>query len=273
MNDALRVIGVHGVPRSGTTWLGQIFNSHADVAYRFQPLFSYAFKSRLDPHSSAAQISEFFHDIYSTEDDFVLQKGEADLSKMTVRFSKSPHPTNLVYKEVRYHHILENLLLSSTDVRIVGIIRLPCAVIQSWVNAPREFKKEWNILEEWRLAAKKNQGRPEEFYGFAKWKEVAELFLRLQVSYPDRFLLVKYAELIASPMVEVQRIFGFCGLSLGDQTRKFIEASRSRDDGNPYGVFRNHTRDDKWLNRLPNQISSAIMSELRGTELEMFLET
>ena len=39
-----RIISIHGVPRSGTSWLGQILDSSPKVRYKFQPLFSYAFK-------------------------------------------------------------------------------------------------------------------------------------------------------------------------------------------------------------------------------------
>ena len=37
----MKNVAIFGVPRSGTSWLGQIFNSSPMVAYRFQPLFSY----------------------------------------------------------------------------------------------------------------------------------------------------------------------------------------------------------------------------------------
>jgi len=65
---------IFGVPRSGTSWLGQIFNSSPNVAYRFQPLFSYAFKSRLNEHSTADDIENFSRDILNTSDEFVTQK-------------------------------------------------------------------------------------------------------------------------------------------------------------------------------------------------------
>ena len=44
MMAAMRHLALFGCPRSGTSWLGQIFNSAPDVAYRYQPLFSYEFK-------------------------------------------------------------------------------------------------------------------------------------------------------------------------------------------------------------------------------------
>lgn len=72
-------------------------------------------------------------------------------------------------------------------------------MINSWLNAPKEFKKElgWEELEEWRYAPKKNSVGLEEFNGFEKWKEVAHLFEKLQIKFPDRFYLIKYDDLIS----------------------------------------------------------------------------
>ena len=58
-------LAIFGVPRSGTSWLSQIFNSHPDVAMRFQPLFSYSHKGRVSEDSSSEEISEFFDELVS----------------------------------------------------------------------------------------------------------------------------------------------------------------------------------------------------------------
>lgn len=48
-----------GVPRSGTSWLSQIFNSHPSIVMRFQPLFSFGHKGRLSENSSESDIALF----------------------------------------------------------------------------------------------------------------------------------------------------------------------------------------------------------------------
>ena len=53
-------IALHSVPRSGSTWLGEILNSSENVKYCFQPLFSYKFKNFLDERSSKDDINNFF---------------------------------------------------------------------------------------------------------------------------------------------------------------------------------------------------------------------
>ena len=77
---------------------------------------------------------------------------------------------------MRKNKYLETLLKEDTDFRLVGIVRNPMATLWSWKNAPNEFKKDWNFETEWQNANLKNQGLEENFYGYMKWKEVANLF-------------------------------------------------------------------------------------------------
>src|SRR5690606_6469057 len=201
-HDALpifQVIAIHGAPRSGTSWLGQVFNSHPQVQYRYQPLFSYAFKGRVGAHSSRQEFLDLFADLATTEDDFVLQRGKAALAGYQMSFPKA-EPTHLVYKEVRYHGVLERMLDEVSEARLVAIVRDPRDVIGSWLKAPREFQPGWNIANEWRDALSKNAGKEENWYGFSRWKELARLFDSLAGRHPDRVLVVRYEELLAAPL-------------------------------------------------------------------------
>lgn len=263
MSSIERVVAIHGVPRSGTSWLGQILNSSPSVAFRFQPLFSYAFKDRIGPRSTREEILQFFSEIYDSEDDFLLQ-AEQIARGAYPDFSKSGNPTHLVMKHVRYHHILENVIIQVPEVLIVGILRHPCAVLNSWLQAPREFNPSWDEMEEWQFAQSKNQGRPEEFYGFQKWKEVAKLFVRLRLDYPRNFLLVKYAELNEKPVPLTEKIFSFCGLEVGEQTRTFIAESRSKNHPHVNAVYRKMNNNRKWTSELDPRISQAIIEDVRN---------
>ena len=40
-----KVIAIFGMPRSGTSFLGQILDSSPSVAYRLEPIFSYKLKN------------------------------------------------------------------------------------------------------------------------------------------------------------------------------------------------------------------------------------
>ena len=268
----LQKIALHGVPRSGTTWLGSILDSSPNVAYRFQPLFSYGHKSFLNENSSIDDINIFFENILNTNDDFVLQKDA--IKKGLVPAFKKENITHIVYKEVRYHHIIQNLLEKDNNIKVIGIVRNPKSVISSWYNAPKEFKKdEWNLMEEWKYANKKNLNRKEEFNGYIKWKEVANLFLQLKENYPDRFLLVKYDTLLNETINTINELFDFCRLELTGQTMDFINDSQKKDfSKDAYAVYRSNQTDDKWKTSLPQEIIKEIDKDLSGTILEKFIE-
>lgn len=266
----MKKIGIFGTPRSGTSWLGHIFNSHPDVALRFQPLFSYGHKGSLSEHSSTEEIWTFFEEILYTLDAFVTMTSE--MQKNYPVFQKSALPTHIVFKETRYLHVIENMLAQCSEVKIIGIVRNPLAVLASWVSAPKEFNSEWDINSEWRWAPSKNQNRPEEFYGFDKWKESAEAFLRFKIKFPQQFLLVCYDELNRAPLDTTRKLFDFCGLQVCDQVRDFLDASKSRHDPDPYSVFRAKASDDRWQDVLPDEIAKKIMLELKNTPLGIFLQ-
>lgn len=277
-------VAIHSVPRSGSSWLGAIFDSSPKVAYRFQPLFSYAFKARLDEHSTADQVRIFYEDILKTDDQFVLQrdnsKGE-DIKMpggVSARFvdnmRQRPSISHVVYKEVRYHHIVKNLLEVDPEIRVIGLVRNPLGVINSFLKNPREFRADlgWIAEEEWRHAQKKNRGRIEEYNGFEKWIEATKLFLELEREYSDRFMLVRYADLLEDTVGQVKAIFAFCNLPFDVSVSKFISDSRSRNEGDGYSTYKVRNMDDTWKKELPDAIVNSILVDLRKYELGTFLD-
>ena len=271
MSPALHAVAIHGAPRSGTSWLGQLFNSCPTVAYRYQPFFSHAFRGRIGEASDAGAIGAFFSDLVDTTDDFVLQQGAGSLAAAPPAFDKV-RPTHLVYKEVRFHQLLPILLERMPALRAIGIVRDPRSVIASWTNAPREFDPAWSIEAEWRSALKKNAGLDENWYGYDRWKQLAQLFQRLHGQHPARLHLVRYEDLVASTEQVVEELFHFVGLEMGRQTRAFLDESRSRDDGDPYGVFRRHAGSRPGIGDIPARIARQIEDDLRGTALARYLE-
>ena len=264
------LVGLHGAPRSGTSWLGALFDSSEQVAYRFQPFFAYAFRGRIDRNSDAPGIVRFFDYLLVTDDAFVTQRGDARLARDGPTFAKT-RPSHLVYKEVRFHDLMAPILDAVPDARCIGLVRDPRSVLASWFAAPREFKPEWSQRTEWRRAPIKNAGLDENWFGYERWKELAQLFLELGTRFPDRFRLVRYEHLVRSPGDVARSLFEFCGLVPGGQTSRFIEESTTRDDGDPYGVFRQRARLRPDAN-IPAEIASEIESDLSGTALEQFLE-
>jgi hypothetical protein len=267
-----RVVSIHGAPRSGTSWLGKIFDVHSNVAYRFQPLFSYRFKDRIALDSNAHDVRAFLQELYEVRDDVFIMGDWLKIAKPDMpAVQKEDFPFCMVMKEVRYHHLIEKLLGAVNDLQVIGIVRNPCAVINSWLQAPREFKKEWDPLTEWRFAPSKNLGKIEEYYGFEKWKELALLFLDLQKRYYERFLLIQYEQLVEDPINIIEHAFSFVGLDMEAQVIDFIKTSQSYHIDDAYAVYKSPTVKDKWQQELDPRISEAIVADLQGTLLERFL--
>src|SRR5688572_30208522 len=123
MNKYKVVVGIHGVPRSGTSWLAQIINSDPLVKLKFQPLFSYAYKDFIDENAGIDQIKEFYDKIWSNEEDAFLNLKDQVIHQNYPTFIKSTEPTYLVFKQVHHHFILKNLISQDKDIRLLLTIR------------------------------------------------------------------------------------------------------------------------------------------------------
>lgn len=266
------VISIHGAPRSGTSWLGKVFDSHPDVAYRFQPLFSYRFKNVISESSSTQEIEQFLEDLHAVEnDEFILQLRQKKEGVHPESFIKTARSSALVMKEVRYHYLIRTLLERVSDIKIIGIVRHPCGVINSWLKTPREFSPQWNQLSEWRLAQSKNQYRKEEYYGFQKWLELATAFLDFSQQYPSSFRLVRYEELVENPLETVSDLFVFSGLSMHPQTEAFLVSSQAKEIEDPDTVFRLSDVAQRWKQELSPEIRDSILRETCDSRLQVFL--
>lgn len=267
----MQKIAIHSVPRSGSTWLGNIFNSHPNVSFKYQPLFSYAFKDYLSSESDLEKINRFFKEIMKSDDDFINQKEGVEKGIIPF-FEKHERSTHACYKEVRYHHILENLLEKDKTIKIVLLVRNPLAVLYSWYKAPKEFRKEkgWMFDEEWLDAPKKNLNKPEEFNGYTKWKEATSLFLYLKTTYPNQVHVISYTNLINNTVNETEELFRFTNLEMSEQTLTFINSSTSKNHSDAYSVYKKKINDNNW-EALPSYIISYINNDLKNTDLEQFL--
>lgn len=266
-------IAIHGAPRSGTTWLGEIINSSKEVNYKFQPLFSYSLKSFLGPNSSSEQIDEFFQLLCKNNDPFCEQMDSRNTGELPF-FFKEETPSSIAYKEVRYHNILHNLARRDPSIKFIFLIRDPSEVLTSWFHAPREFRSElhWNFQEEWRYALKKNLNLPENYFGFEKWKESALIFLDLESRFPERVRILNYSEFRKNLYPETQALFDFMKIPLGQQTLDFLDASTNKDAKTEYGVYRVRKSRSNFVRENFPSVWQEIQNELKSSPLEKFLK-
>ncbi len=265
-----KIIVIAGVARSGTSWLGQIINSSPDAVYKFQPLFSYTFKNYLNHQSNKKNYTDFFERLFNSKDTFLDQSDKIEASLYPL-FNKNKELKYLAFKENRYQYLFSKMLFSNPNLQMIGIVRHPCAVINSWLQNPKEFPIDSVIEKEWRFGHCKNQAKEENFFGFYKWREIANLYLDLQTKYKNQFYLVNYNKLTENTKQETEKIFSFLNLELTQQTTDFVKSSTSTHTDNPYSVFKDKKVKDKWKTELNKEIIDEIYLELEGTRLKQFL--
>ena len=158
-------------------------------------------------------------------------------------FQKNVSPTFLVMKKARYHYLHIRFLNYFPNFKLLAIVRNPCAVLASWMSIPNEFPIGCDSWLEWRLGACKNQCKPENFFGFYKWRESTNIFIDLQSMFPDRVRVVRYEDLVENPINITKSLFSFVGLPFGEQTKRFLDESSKHHTENPYAVYKN--KDEK----------------------------
>ena len=271
MTSFKQILALHGTPRSGTTWLGQIIDSSPEVRYKYQPLFSDSFKDRIWVRSSKEDILSTFEEIYNREDEF-LDREKQKQQGIHKRFVKKHlKPEYLAIKHVRYHYLIPHLLKTLNNIIVVGIVRNPCGVLNSWRKAPREFLPEYDFRKNWRFAEDQTDFKPEEYYGFHKWKELTKLFLEMKKRFPNRFYLIRYENLAKNPFEETDKLFQFCNLSFTLQTKKFLNETTSEYQEDTYSVFKAGKNLYDWKDELDQDIIRIVVNELKATEFESFL--
>jgi len=269
MNELDKVVYVAGVARSGTSWIAQILNSHPDVCFRFQPLFAYEFKGRVNEDSSPDEYHQLFLDMYKNNSPFLTQ-ADKRITGEYPQFEKYFNPKTLIFKENRYQSMLEPMLRRVPCLKAVGIVRHPCAVLNSWRKNSKEFPPGSEILRDWRFGNCKNKGN-EDYFGYYKWKEVANMYLDLLEKYPDRFMLLRYEDVVYAPERTTSELFRFLGLSYDEDSKRFLRDSTTVHEESYYAVYKDKSVAEKWRSELAPYIVEEIYADLSGTRLEQFL--
>lgn len=264
----MKTIIVSGMPRSGTSWLGQIVNSDPRVAFRTEPLFSLRFKNIINISSTHEEISDFFNSLIDVDDDFILQKDNQRAGYYPA-FDKVK-PEVLSFKTTRHHELLEKYLNCVSDVQIVGIVRHPAGAINSWLKSYKEFEKKGCVKEsDWRNGGCR-KSEIGEYWGFDDWLTITKQFVFLSEKYPN-FYITKYSDLVRNTEKSVEELFNKMDFEILPQTRDYILQCHSRHDEDPYSVFKNRNVADKWRQELDRDIAQAIIRETERAGLSYFL--
>ena len=270
MKNIKRVIAIFGMPRSGTSFLGQIIDSCPNVAYRLEPIFSYKLKNIVDENSTKEQYQDFFLQAFESDDDEFMNQVEKRQKGYYPTFNKDKIDI-LAFKTTRFHQILPTLLehFNQDELKVISLVRHPAGAICSWINHPNEFPEGCDYKQEWRSGQCRKTAK-EEFWGFEDWKKVMGQHIDLESQYKN-FRIFQYEDVVRNIEQETREMFDFAELPFTEQTRKFLLDSQNKNIDDPYAVYKNKNVVSKWKNNLDVSIQNEIINDIEGTPLERFL--
>ncbi|MEM9489575.1 MAG: sulfotransferase [Myxococcota bacterium] len=266
-----RVAVITGMPRSGTSWIGQIVDSSPQVRYRMSPLFSYEFKNYVREGARREDWEHVLRGSYGSDNEFMNQSYRRDAGEYPTFARKEVEPELLVVKFNRFQNLIEEMLDLLPEVKMVAVVRHPCGTIHSWLTAPKEFPPDADPMEHWRSGACKKTGYGDNF-GFDDWKWVTRLHVRLAAQRPQQFRLIRYEPFVRDPIAHSRDLLAFFDLTYSDQTADFLARSQRDIVPGDYSVFKPPSVADRWRDELQPAIRDAIVADLRGTDLETFLD-
>lgn len=264
----MKKLAIFSVPRSGSTWLGEIFNSSMVVKYCFQPMFSYSFTARFNNLNNNNDLKSIYTDLLKTNDDFIIQKKQRDENYLP-KFEKKL-PTHLVFKEVRYIHLISQLNRLDSDLKFIFLIRNPIDVINSWVKAPKEYNSDWKINKELIYAHKKNNNEIFNFYGLDAWVKTTKFFEEFTKLNEHQAIIIRYEDLAKNTIEETKKLFQHANLDFDKQTKCFIRQSKKINKSDPYSVYRNSSFKNSVI--LENNIIDKIKVYINNNNLTQYLK-
>jgi hypothetical protein len=276
---ARSAISVLGSPRSGTTWLAKIIDSHPDVLYRHEPDEVCAARPDLDPASQLAEwIAErrlplsgprpFFRKSWRPAPIGALRAALAGGMKRAARLpgmggvlaqfslpdmvSIEPH-TNVraLIKLVNWSAIEAARALPES--RYFFILRHPCGQVESVLRGTSE--RLWKVrgqgeipddLLDAAICASANgidglafAGLPDAAKYAWAWRAFNETALEGLEALPNVKVVI-HEELCAQPEAVTRDLFSFAGLTWNAQTARFLATSTNHQGPISYfSVFRN----------------------------------
>ena len=293
------LIIAHG--RTGSSFLGQIFNSHPDVFYIYEPLITFQLtsmrNSNLYGYATMRLLRDIFNCRFKQQTEFLSFMSHFHLNRFSSRALTLPYCKNItnVTNNRTYIHCkdLDPLITSLScalhghtvvkilahrlpflevdrlaplfssgggKLKIVHLMRDPRAVIASMDRVG------WSLNKSAINTAATN---------FPLFTTLVQKFcssmiqsLRFALSaegrLPDHYTLLRYEDLVSSPLNASQELFDFAGIPMSDQVKKYLvnSANQSRDRGytHEYGTLRNNASNlvDTWRTRLSMEAVRAV---------------
>lgn len=260
---------IHGIGRSGTSWVSKIFDHHPMVFSSHEPE---RFVARPDPSDTGA-VQDYAHALFSARPLRAMRKrpilakpyrspmahqarrgllyaltgleralgGNARwLRRLQIPDFADLTDVSLVAKCVSHQMLLPALARHVPEVKVVFLIRHPCGNIRSNMAGQRLRKMtELHLPPRGELARLFDFDRPAEDLTEADFDQTEILAYRWAVfndiawhglqGQPNARIL-RYEDLCADPIGEARSLLDWCGLSWHAECERFLQASLDATD-------------------------------------------
>lgn len=266
--------------RSGSSFLGQIFNNHPEVFYIYEPLITFQVtsmsNSTLYEQSAARLLRDIFNCRFKQQTEFLSFMSHMQLNRFSSRALTSPYCKNITSaKDNRTFVYCKDLdplitslscsLHSHTVVKVLthrlpflDVNRLQLLFAQNrgklkiihLMRDPRAViasmdRVGWSLDRTAVNTATKN---------FSLFTSLVQKFcsrtiqtlrfaLLAEGKFPDRYRLLRYEDLVRLPLNVSQKLFDFTGIPTSDQVKNYLmngTHSRDRRNNHEYGTLRSN---------------------------------
>lgn len=303
-NLAANAILIVGAPRSGTTWLAKIVDSHPDVLYRHEPDEAVRTDGSIeanmalwvrqrDPRTAGKR--PFFPKSWQTAPERLVRTGlvyagaaasRIGLPSWNIPDLGSIGRARLVIKSVRLSAGIGDFARAYPEGRALLILRHPCGQVASVMRGTRaglfdlaEAGTDMPFDEAGAIAFAARYGVAEPAFqrlpDAAKyawsWREFCETAFDGIAGQSNAHVVI-YEDLCTHPVEQTRTILAFAGLSWDRQTETFLTHS-TRHDGPAgyYAVVRNSiAAAERWRTEMAPEDQAAVRAVVAGSPLRRY---
>lgn len=263
-SDYRNSIFLSGVSRSGTTWASNIINYRNEYRYIFEPF-----------DSDRVEICQKFKDRQylkpDNQDEAFLKVANAILtgkikSKWTDKFNKKRITNKRLIKDTRANFLLKYLKVNFPELKIILLLRHPCAVANSriklkWATNLDKYLLQNDLMQEYlnpfRQYIQDSQTlyklNREDIFENSIFAWCCQNYVPLKQFKFNEICIVFYENLCIDPEMEIKKIFSFLGKSYEENVLESLEqpSQVTRKDSsistgdNLVNGWRNHITDEQ----------------------------
>jgi hypothetical protein len=275
-----RPIYLTGVPRCGSSWVGEVLSTTRRVRYIYEP-----FNPTRHPFLTR-------HHVYlaADDDDAQIRRAADAAFRGRIRLHnflrgvkrgyawQTVRPADRVLVKDPTGMFLADWIASRYQAHVLIIVRHPCAFASSihrlgWPAKVQEFLDQPRLMADWLAPYEKllRDSLDDFWCRVAAFWGAAYTVLHGQLKDHPDWRLLQYEDLCSDPECEYARLFADLGLEVTSKTRRFLTSSSTTADSDPKSTRRDsRSMRDVWRKRLTEEQVKTVTRIVRQFDLPYY---